>query len=130
MLECPLLAISGHPEGHTRASALPPKADIRAAKPCILSLWLVHSHPTDGDQKTYLIPLAVDADGQRVPTLEKHRDQLFWQEPKAPTLDSAERLKLLGNVIDPMLQREVQHRGIAAEQGGYAVELVGWVEVS
>ena len=26
--ECPLLAISRHPEGHTRTSALPPKADI------------------------------------------------------------------------------------------------------
>ncbi len=26
--ECPLVAISRHPEGHTRAPALPPKADI------------------------------------------------------------------------------------------------------
>ncbi len=30
--ECPLLAISRHPEGHTRTSALPPKADIRRRK--------------------------------------------------------------------------------------------------
>jgi len=99
-------------------------------QPCILTLWLVHSHPTDADQKTYLIPLAVDRDGQRVPTLEKRRDELFRQAPKSPVFDSAERQKLLADVINPMLQRELQHRGIAAEQGGYAVELVGWVEAS
>ena len=99
-------------------------------KPCILTLWLVHSHPTDSDQKTYLISLAVDGKGQRVPTLEKRRDELFRQAPKAPVFELAERQKLLADVIDPMLQRELQHRGIAAEQGGYAVELVGWVEVS
>jgi hypothetical protein len=29
---CPLLAISRHPEGSSRTSALPPKADIAAAK--------------------------------------------------------------------------------------------------
>ena len=28
MLECPLMAISGHSEGSPRTSALPPKADI------------------------------------------------------------------------------------------------------
>ena len=32
MLACPLLAISRHPEGHTRESALPPKANIRWRK--------------------------------------------------------------------------------------------------
>ncbi len=31
--ECPLLAISGHSEGRSRTSALPPKADIRIAVP-------------------------------------------------------------------------------------------------
>ncbi len=34
MLECPLVAISGHAEGSARESALPPKADIH---PPILS---------------------------------------------------------------------------------------------
>ncbi len=31
VLECPLLAISTHPEGSSRTSALPPIADISAA---------------------------------------------------------------------------------------------------
>jgi hypothetical protein len=98
--------------------------------PCILTLWMVHSHLTDADQRAYLTPLAVDRDGRRVPTLEKRRDELFRQMPKAPVLDLAERQKLLADVINPMLQRELQHRGIATEQGGYAVEMVGWVETS
>ena len=33
MPQCPLLAISGHSEGSSRTSALPPKADIQAAIP-------------------------------------------------------------------------------------------------
>ncbi len=33
MLECPLLAISGHQAPTSRTSALPPKADIQAAIP-------------------------------------------------------------------------------------------------
>ncbi len=100
------------------------------AKASILTVWLVHSHPTNAEQKTYLVPLAIDRDGQRVPILEKRRDEIFRQPPKSSVFSVVERQKLLNETIEPMLQRELQQRGIAAERGGYAVELVAWVEIS
>lgn len=42
----------------------------------------------------------------------------------------AERERLLAEAIEPTLQRELGHRGIAALDKGYATELVGWVEVT
>ena len=99
-------------------------------KPCILTLWMVHAHPSDSDQKTYLIPLGIDHDGQRIPALEKQREDLFHLKPGVSTLEERERKNLLNEIITPMLQRELQHRGIAAEQGGYATELIGWIETT
>jgi hypothetical protein len=42
----------------------------------------------------------------------------------------SERETLLAEAIEPTLQRELGHRGIAAMDKGYATELVGWIEVS
>ncbi len=96
----------------------------------ILTIWLVHSHPTDTEQKTYLIPLAVDVEGQRNPGLEKRIDDVLHAEPRPAVFDVEKRRRLLEETINPMLHRELQHRGIAAQHGGYAVELISWVEVS
>ncbi len=46
-LQCPLLAISRHPEGSSRTSALPPKADIQTAKSRHCSLD-VRCYPKSG----------------------------------------------------------------------------------
>ena len=98
-------------------------------KPCSLSIWLVREHIRDSEQKTHLIPLAVDNTGQRIPIIEKHHEALFHRPPSHSILSIEERRHLLKNIIEPMLQRELQHRGIASETGGYSVEMVGWVEV-
>lgn len=98
--------------------------------PYVLTLWLVHSQSMGSDQKTHLIPLAVEHDGKRIPAVEKRRSEVFHQPPKDPALDPGERRTLLREVLDPMLQRELKQRGIATEQGGFAVELIGWVEAS
>ncbi len=72
----------------------------------------------------------VDVTGQRVPLIEKRHTALFHRPSSRSVLSIEERRDLLKNVIEPMLQRELQHRGIASETGGYSVEMVGWVEVS
>ena len=99
-------------------------------KPCSLSIWLVREHVRESEQRIYLVPLAVDGTGQRVPLIEKRHTALFHRPPTHSFLSMEERSHLLKSVIEPMLQRELQHRGIASETGGYSVELVGWVEVS
>jgi len=77
-----------------------------------------------------LVPLAVDGKGQRVPMVEKRFTALFHRPAFRSVLSMEERHNLLKNVIEPMLQRELQHRGIVSETGGYSVEMIGWVEVS
>lgn len=96
----------------------------------ILTIWLVHSHPTDTEQKTCLIPLAVDSEGLRNPTLEKRINEVFQAPPRPPLLNHEKRRHLLEETINPMLHRELQQRGIAVQSGGYAVELISWVEVN
>lgn len=99
-------------------------------KPCSLSIWLVREHVRKSEQKTHVVPLAVDCTGQRVPSIEKRHTALFHRLPSHSVLSMEERNHLLKSVFEPMLQRELQHRGIASETGGYSVELIGWVEVS
>jgi hypothetical protein len=41
-----------------------------------------------------------------------------------------EREKLLAEAIEPTLQRELGHRGIAATDKAYATELLTWIEVN
>lgn len=114
-------------EPETIAVAVSAGDDGQAA---VLTVWVVQSHATNAEHKTHLVPLAVDRDGQRAPSIEKRRDDIFRRVPKPPVLCGEERRKLLAGAIEPMLQRELQHRGIATEQGGYAVELIAWVEMS
>ena len=40
------------------------------------------------------------------------------------------RKALLHEKVEPMLERELQHREIVPEGGSYAAKLIGWVEVS
>ena len=41
----------------------------------------------------------------------------------------AARKSLLHEKIEPMLERELQHREIVPAGGSYAAKLIGWVEV-
>jgi superfamily II DNA or RNA helicase len=99
-------------------------------KPCALSIWLVREHVGETEQRTNLVPLAVDGMGRRMPVIEKKYTEILHCPPASPVFSIEERRQLLISVIEPMLQRELQHRGIASETGGHSVELVGWVEVS
>ncbi len=99
-------------------------------KSCSFSIWLVREHVSESEQRTHLVPLAVDGKGQRVPMVEKRFTALFHRPAFRSVLSMEERHNLLKNVIEPMLQRELQHRGIVSETGGYSVEMIGWVEVS
>ena len=47
-----------------------------------------------------------------------------------PFLTAKERLGLFGNVVEPTLQRELKHKGLATGDGSYSAELIGYVEIS
>lgn len=92
-----------------------------------LSIWHVTTQGERGETRNHLLTLAVDSDGQRVPSWEKQTDRLFQLEPAS--INSAPQIDLLAETLEPMIQRELIHRGILGENRGYDARLVSWVEV-
>jgi len=93
----------------------------------VLSLWQVTTLGDRGEHRSTILPLAVDYDGQRVPSWERQVDRMFQLFPGSSRKQASEQM--LSQVIEPMLQRELVHRGIASEQRGYEARMIGWVEV-
>jgi hypothetical protein len=93
----------------------------------VLSIWHVTTQGDRGEVQTRILPLAVDFKGQRVPAWERQTDSLFQRPPS--TGDYPLRTELLVGVLEPMIQRELLHRGIIGERRGYDAKLIGWVEV-
>ena len=105
-------------------------ANIGLDQPAILSIWVVRSFGSKQNAGAHLVPIAVDQEGKRVPTIEKQYRECF----KAPTgrsqFTQSERAALLHEHIEPTLQRELAYRGIASPEKGYSSELLAWVEVA
>ena len=93
----------------------------------VLSLWHVATQGERGEIRTTVVPLAVDHQGQRIPSWEHQIDSLFNLPPAAAK--TSPRDAILTNVIEPMIQRELLHRGAIGENRGYDARLIGWVEV-
>ncbi len=105
-------------------------ATIGLDQPVVLSIWLVHSFGSGADTGTHLVPIAVDEEGKRVPSIEKQYSDCFSATVRRPLFEETERANLLHEHIEPTLQREIGHRGIANPETGYSTELLAWVEVS
>lgn len=95
----------------------------------VLTIWIVESFGGSGESNVYLVPMAMDTQGQRVPLLEKRYAEVFSLRPRQAGLDNQERKRLLDSSIEPALQRELSHRGLAQQTGGLSAELLTWVEV-
>ncbi|MBN9520565.1 hypothetical protein J0H58_18930 [bacterium] len=91
-----------------------------------MSIWHVTSQGERGETRTAVVPLGVDATGQRVPSWERQADTLFQQPPSRGAVVGT---KVLAELVEPMLQRELHHRGGTGAKGGFDARLVGWVEV-
>jgi superfamily II DNA or RNA helicase len=116
----------------TRYRNLPPnEIGVRVKSPNgrsgILSLWHVTTQGERGETRTSVLPLAVEIEGQRIPTWERQVDQMFQLPTVQTAIEGPDRL--LKQEIEPMLQRELMHRGIVGENRGYEARLIGWVEV-
>ncbi|HEX8359300.1 MAG TPA: SNF2-related protein [Longimicrobium sp.] len=95
----------------------------------VLTWWFVEITGSQGETRSRVLPLAVDAAGDRMPLLERRAETLLQGQPAASTLDVGARMSLLREHLEPMLSRELQHRGLLPEGSSYAARLVGWVEV-
>ena len=97
--------------------------------PAVVSWWLIHTEGKNGEHRSLVLPLAVTAEGRREPKLERQGVDLLNQPPSSASLLLEQRRALLHDTIEPMVQRELNHRGLVPENGGYSAKLIGWVEV-
>ncbi len=95
----------------------------------VISLWKVESHGSSGEIRGSLQPIAVDEGRQRQQALERSFGEAFRWTGAVSKQSAGERLCLLQDAIEPMLQREVLQQGLASQEGGYSSELIGWIEV-
>ncbi len=99
--------------------------------PGVLTWWLVETRGPSGEHRACVLPLGVSDDGRRNAQLERAGSGLFARPISSngmPTLTV--RQGLLHDNIEPMLERELQHRQIVPAGGSYAAKLIGWVEVA
>lgn len=101
--------------------------DVR--EPVLLSLWLVETSAGTGERRMLVQPIAVKQNGARVPSVERQCEK-FLQAPSAkPVYQPDERLELFAHVVEPVLLRELKHKGAVGADGSYSAELVGYIEI-
>jgi len=110
------------------ANAIGAAAKLDVGSPTVLSVWLVQSFGKGTDGGTHVLPIAVDREGMRVPSIERRYRECFSAPIGEPFLESGERDKILNEFLEPTLQRELGHRGIASPEKGYSIELLAWLE--
>lgn len=94
----------------------------------VLSLWRVVSTDEKHRQKSLIVPLAIDADQKRCPSMERLLDRFFESEPASPNQERIVAESALSDAIEPMLHRELVHRGVAKPGQAYEASLIGWIE--
>ena len=95
----------------------------------LLSFWIIESAVDNGERRTTVQTIAVQPDGTRSPAVERQSVLYLHSQTAEPFLIAEERLKLFANVIEPTLQRELKHKGLATGDGSYSAELIGYVEI-
>lgn len=99
--------------------------------PGVLSWWLVDVSGENGAKRSHVVGVGVGLDGERQPALERQAAALLGQAPRGSGLTIAGRERLLHEAVEPVLHRELRHRGLVSnERGGFGATLVGWVEVT
>ena len=96
----------------------------------VLTLWQVQAHGPQSEVRSHLLPLVVSVEGNRMAYLELEDAVLLREPATRPILDVKQRAQLLHSTIEPMLDREIQYRGITAERGGLSTRLIVWVEAA
>ena len=98
-------------------------------EPVLLSLWLVEASAGNGERRMLVQPIAVKQDGTRLPAVERQAERYLRAPANAPGFLPEHRLDLFTRIVEPTLQRELKHKGLANGDGSYAAELIGYVEI-
>lgn len=115
-----------------RWSQLPPEylgLSVEGEEPGVVSWWKVNLQGAQGETRHTLCVLACRPDGQRMPQWE--RQALAWLDrpSTSPRIAAEQRSAYLAH-LEPMLHRELDHKGLLINTQGFSARLIGWVEVS
>lgn len=95
----------------------------------LLSIWMVETSGKSGERRVVVQPIAITADGTRLPTVERNYERYLQAQVASPQLSAEQRSDLFARAVEPTLQRELKHRGAATGDGSYSAELIGYVEI-
>ena len=98
-------------------------------EPVLLSLWRVEASAGNGERRMLVQPIAVKQDGTRVVAVERQAERYLRAPATAPGFLPEHRLDLFARIVEPTLQRELKHKGLANGDGSYAAELIGYAEI-
>jgi len=97
----------------------------------VVAIWAVEARGDKGQVKRTIVPLAVDMQGKRLAAWERHLEKIWHGQPSSINgANSEQMLNLLHDSLEPMLQRELEHRGLAKGSRGFETNLIGWVEAT
>ena len=91
----------------------------------ILSIWEIETHNDKGHDVHSILKFAVDRDGNRLPIMEKHTEDIFQQ---ISVNSSGNHLEMLPK-LETIMERELKYRGIIKDEQPYSAGLIGWIEV-
>jgi hypothetical protein len=95
----------------------------------VVCWWFVEAATPQGERKTQVLALAATEAGRRAMTLERLAERLLDRPPSVGFLDVTTRHRFMIEVVEPVLHRELDHRGLLAAGGSIAAELLAWLEV-
>ena len=99
-------------------------------EPVLLSLWMVETSAGNGERRVVVQPIAIKQDGTRVPAVERSCEQYLKAPTATPIFRPEQRSDLFTRSVEPTLQRELKHKGLANGDGSYSAELIGYVEIA
>ena len=95
----------------------------------VVAVWAVEARGDKCQVKRTIVLLAVDMEGKRIPAWERHPEKIWLGQPSLTNgMPFEQMLGLLHDTLEPMLQRELEHRGLAKGSRGFEAKLIGWVE--
>ena len=95
----------------------------------VFAAWAVEARGDKGQVKRMIVTLAVD--GRASGMWHGSANRRSCGDRRCPAQDgkqAAKRLAILRNTLEPMLQRELEHRGLDKANRGFEAKLIAWVE--
>jgi SNF2 family DNA or RNA helicase len=112
---------------------LPQDVGIRVQSPDgtegVLAAWAVEARGDKGQLKRMIVTLGIDGEGGRHVAWERRPERMWRSTGSADNGRQGDsKIAVLRDTLEPMLQRELEHRGIGNVSRGFEAKLIGWVE--